>query len=259
MLMRGYIDESYSAKLFTLSCLMSDPPDWHKMELSWKKKILAKNKKLHAQGRRQLSRYHAADCSSLVNEFEGWTVTEQIEFTKQLLGVIKGRFLNVIAYSVPLEALEEIFPEHKKGDLGPCYALLLKLLMTEFTSQLEDVAKLAKQVKPIKLVLIHDRCSYDVELLRAFNQMMEDPGFTGKHVFSTIAPMAWEDCIPLQLADLLAYENFKDSERRETGRKRRKTLEVMLANRLGGRCRTFTAKGLRKLRDLMESRAESKF
>ena len=85
MIFRGYIDESYSERVFTLSCLMSDPPNWWKIESAWKKRLRAKNTFLKSKGRAPLSRYHAADCSSRVNEFEGWSVEEQIDFTKQLL------------------------------------------------------------------------------------------------------------------------------------------------------------------------------
>jgi hypothetical protein len=254
VLFRGYIDESYGPKLFTLSCLMSDPPTWRKIETSWKKRLRAKNSELVMQKRRPLTRYHAADCSSRVNEFEGWSVEEQIEFTKKLLKIVEGRFLNVIAYSVPIDALTEVFPEHAKDPIGPCYGLLLKMLMTEFTSQVEDAAKKLGRIQAVKLTLFHERCSYDSDLLRAFNSAMDDPTFRGKQLFSTVSPVGWEDCIPLQLADLLAYENFKDAGRRDSGRKRRKSLELLLAGNLGGRSRTFKPEALVKMRQLMSER-----
>jgi hypothetical protein len=238
---------------FTLSCLMSDPPNWWKMESSWKKRLRAKNTFLKSKGRTPLSRYHAADCSSLVNEFDGWSKEEQIEFTKQLLNVVEHRFLNVISYSLPLDTFVAVFPEHK-DDLCACYALLLKFMMLEFVDQVESAKKKLGHVKPVKVVLFYDRCACGTQLLEAFNSLMNDEGFRGRHIFSTIAPMSWDDCIPLQLADLLAYENFKDTERHLTGRKRRKTLELLLAGGLGGRSKRMNEDNVRELRRLLEKR-----
>ncbi len=57
------------------------------------------------------------------------------------------------------------------------------------------------------------------------------------------------DCIPLQAADLVAYENFKDAEGKLIGRRRRKTLELLLSsNTYGGSAKTFNAEGIRALR-----------
>jgi len=152
-------------------------------ESAWKKCLKSKNKELKKQDRRQLSRYHAADCAALRGEFEGWTIPEQIAFT---------------------------------GDF--------------------------------------DRGPFETALLAAFNQMKNDNTFRGRNYFTTIVPKGWEDCIPLQAADLVAYENFKDSERRLTGRaKQRKPLQLLLANgSFGGRSRYFSPEAICQLRTLVE-------
>src|SRR5580704_16300418 len=100
---RGYIDESYSKRVFTLSCLMAESSDWNRFQSLWKKVIVCKNQILKRQGRQQLSRYHAADCASCLNEFAGWSVEEQISFVRSLLSVFQRHTVNVISYSVPLK------------------------------------------------------------------------------------------------------------------------------------------------------------
>jgi hypothetical protein len=255
MFFRGYIDESYSKKIFTLSCIMSEQPDWHKIELSWKKVLGSKNRELMAQGRLPISRYHASDCSSRVNEFAAWSVEEQIDFTRKLLRILERRFLNVVAYSVPLEDFVEIFPEYAGGDpLPECYGLLLRFLMIEFVKQIDAVREKGIQVNSLHVVLIHERSRYDGALRRAFTSMLNDQTFRGREYFSTLTAMSWEECVPLQVADLLAYENFKDSERAGSGRDRRKTLQIMLANGLGGRSRRFDANSLREFRAVVDSK-----
>jgi hypothetical protein len=73
-------------------------------------------------------------------------------------------------------------------------------------------------------------------------------------MFSTLAPMSWEHCIPLQAADLIVYENFKDSEATLFGRKRRKSFDFILEmEKFGGRAKTFHADGVRLLRKAVEN------
>jgi len=103
--------------------------------------------------------------------------------------------------------------------------------------------------KQVNFVLFHERSPYDARLLTTFNRVMADSTFSGREMFSTIAPLGWQDCIPLQAADLIAYENFKESERQLTGRARRKSLAVLLdMAQFGGRARSFTDEGVAALR-----------
>ena len=151
MILRGYIDESYNNKLFTLSCVMSNPVGWTDIERGWRLSLKAKNKFLRSQGRPTLSRYHAADCSSLVGEFRGWNVEEQITFTKELHAAIKRRkgWLNTIAYSIPLADLVEYFPECTEDPIASCYGELLKFLMLEMASQVREARRMENSTKPV--------------------------------------------------------------------------------------------------------------
>jgi hypothetical protein len=257
MMFKGYIDESYDQKMFTLSCLMSDIKGWSELEASWNKCLLAKNKELRKAGRCELSRYHAADCSSRVGEFKGWSTEEQIAFTKDLLRCAKSTFLNVIAYSMPMADFLEEFPDSRSDPEGNCYTVLLWYLMIEMSDQIlmgeAKHAREGRRSKQVSIVLFHDRSKYDKVLLDTFNKAMADPIFRGQKYFSTITSLSWEDSIPLQVADLMAYENFKESSRQLTGRNRRKTLESLLGSQLfGGRCRTFKSEGVKELRETLE-------
>src|SRR5581483_11094217 len=137
MKFRGYIDESYSDRLFTLSCLMSTASGWLAFESRWRKCLEAKNKELKSKGRTPLSRYHASYCSSCYGEFRGWTNDEQISFTKDLLAVFRRQkhFLNVTAYTVPLDGFARVFPECSEDLIGYCYVHLLKLVLLEIAEQ----------------------------------------------------------------------------------------------------------------------------
>jgi len=258
VLMRGYIDESYNSKIFTLSCLMS--PRWAFIESEWKKCLSHTNQVLRSKGRNEISRYHAADCSSCRGEFKGWEVEEQIALTKSLAAIFKRHFVNVIAYSMPLKDFVREFPEYRGDPIGPCYSELLKFMMLEFAAQLQDGRKALGNIKPVHVVLFHDRCNYDAVLLKSFNEMINATDFPeGKKIFSTIAPLSWEDCIPLQAADMIAYEAFKEAERKISGRRRRKSLEFILGMaQFGGRSKTFDPKSIHLLREAVDKISQPK-
>jgi len=253
MIFRGYFDESYNSKVFTLSCLASDPVGWGEIERGWKLCLAAKNRALRAQGRQQISRYHAADCSSRQGEFSDWTTEEQIAFVKQLMpNLSRGRaWVNTVSYSIPLEDFVKEFDI--KGDPIPtCYQELVKFVMLEMVAQIRETQQKARSARPVAYILFHERCPQDGMYLAAFNAMMNDPTFTGKEYFSTIAPLGWEHCIPLQPADMVAYETFKEAERQFTGRMRRKSLQLLMqSSKFGGRSKHFEPKNLQEWHDVL--------
>lgn len=254
VIFRGYIDESYNGKVFTLSCLASDPVGWLDIERHWNLCLAAKNRALRAQDRPPISRYHAADCSSLQNEFVGWSVSEQVSFAKELMATLRrGRaWVNKISFSIPLADFVQAFKID--GDPLPlCYRELMKFLMLEMTAQLREAQEQRGSVRPVVYILFHERCSHDGLYLDAFNALMNDPTFKGKEYFSTIAALGWEHCIPLQPADMIAYETFKEAERQFTGRKRRKSLELLMQSRkFGGRAKQFDRESLEEWREIVK-------
>jgi hypothetical protein len=253
--LKGYIDESYNTRMFTLSAVLGTGLNWAYFESAWKKRVAAKNKELKVSGRPKISRVHASDLSNRKGEFEGWTTEEQIAFTQDLIGVFgKAHYLFITAYSMPLDLFVAEFPESRNKVLPSCYAILLKFLMFE-TGDMYERAKARGDVRPVNIALIHDRSSYDAVLLDTFNKMLDDKGFEGRKYFSSITPLAWDQCIPLQAADFLAYENMKDSDRLATGspRTKRKSLAALLdLSSLGGATRRFDAKTLRDMREFVE-------
>jgi hypothetical protein len=88
-----------------------------------------------------------------------------------------------------------------------------------------------------RISLIHDRTTgYDSVLAEAFMAMKNDETFRHRDCFTTITSSGWENCVLLQAADLIAYENFKIIERSRAGEKRRKIMELLLdLDSIGGR------------------------
>jgi hypothetical protein len=253
----GYIDESANNQVFTLSCILTTPSKWADIERKWKAVLRDTNKALRMQGRQQISRYHAADCSSCKGEFAGWSVNEQITFSEKLIAIIKYNMTTVMAYSMPLDDFVAVYPERRENPDKEMYGLLLKFMMTQLIHDIEKQAA-GHPLKPYKIALIHDRSSRDGDMLASFTQMKDDVTFEGRDHFTTIAPTGWEDCIPLQTADLLAYETFKDASNKISPqpRPRRKSLESLFEvdTQFGGHSLSFNRKSLEMLREVQEAK-----
>ena len=168
MLIVGYIDESANKKAFTLSCVLTTPSKWRDIEWKWKRVLDQTNKALRKQNRQEISRYHAADCSSCKSEFTGWSAEEQISFSKKLIAILKYGMVTTMAFSMPLEDFVAVYPEHSEHAEKAVYALLLEFMMTQL---IHDIVKQSegKPLKSYKIAFIHDRGAGDGSMLSAFN------------------------------------------------------------------------------------------
>ncbi|MGP8269603.1 MAG: hypothetical protein ACLQLH_06010 [Terracidiphilus sp.] len=139
--------------------------------------------------------------------------------------------------------------------IASLYGMLTKFLMSQTVWDIQEQAG-KNAINKVRIALIHDRSDYDQHILKAFNNAKNDSTFEGREIFVSITSQGWEDCVPLQAADLLAYETFKDAENHVIGRSRRKSLTSILeGSTFGGRSKSFDRDTLQLLRDVIEADA----
>jgi hypothetical protein len=164
VLVHGYIDESYNADIFTLSCLLGRLKVWTAMSFAWKNCLRRWNLKLVAEGRQPLTRYHAKDCGNLKKEFAGWTVNEQRELTRDLLGIFKRHPVVNMSISINMREYFEVFPEVKNEPLTNItkfiYGMMTKILLYRIGEQVGGRNR---------FTLIYDRGPYAHAMLEAFD------------------------------------------------------------------------------------------
>jgi hypothetical protein len=248
VILRGYLDDSKDGKTFNLTAVIADGGGWFYWEQDWLKVIEAKNEELISSGRKPISRYHATDCQFRVKEFKSWSVPEKDEFCKKLFSLFEKYKMHVIGYSIDVQQLVEEIPEAASSPERFCYVISLCYVMLEIGDYTLDMPDHRKEAV---ISLIHDRCDYNGAMLDMFDGMLADQGFKYRNRFTTLAPMGWEHCVPLQLADLMAYENFKESQRLDyrAHDPRRRSLDYILTyGQMGGRLRGFNPETLRELR-----------
>jgi hypothetical protein len=138
-------------------------------------------------------------------------------------------------------------PETASNPVGFAYVILLMMLI-------DQIGKETLRLYPNdKIVLYHDHCAYDAALADSFEQMVDGSIFSSHNLdrFVSITPARWENCVLLQPADMIAYENFKEGMRKHypSGRNRRKSLNALLdLNAISGRTSGFTSEAIQELK-----------
>lgn len=231
MILRGYIDESYDAGpqplTFALTCTVAPTSEWLWIVWPWENCLNEKNDDLRARGRNPITRYHAADINNLRGDFKGWSGEERNAFHQKLLTKVFARHKwGYEGYAINLKELAEEWPQTASDPKEFAYHILLQFLMFEMGTGTSN------ELPGWKVDLFHEHCDYDGTLRASFSRLMGDPKFAYKDVFTTIQPTRWQGCVPLQPADLIAYENFKDVHRSRPGqgmRNRRKIFQQILS------------------------------
>jgi hypothetical protein len=264
LVLTGYIDESYSGEkppeTFALSCLLARFTEWMWIENAWLDVIDKKNTELQKAGRKPIKRFHAVDLNNYREDFEDWGEEERKEFKSQLCRKVFNRHdIFHVCWTVNLKLAVEVWPEYAEQPLVFAYEALLLHLMEEIGWVARNELRLSEHERNISL--IHERCSYDGVLLDTFNKALAHPDFPDKSMFTTIAPMPWELCVPLQPADFAAYEAMKEAHRFEEWdhgkplRNRRKSFEAMWASpSFGVDIKELSRKDLEEARARMENK-----
>ena len=72
--------------------------------------------------------------------------------------------------------------------------------------------------------------------------------------------MCWEDCIPLQPADLIAYENMKESEKHLDNRlcRRKSLMGILELSNFGGRLEHLDRDTIKELKHYIDGDAATR-
>jgi hypothetical protein len=252
VILRGFIDESYDQKIFVLSALVAIGTEWRWLSRDWTACIDRRNKLLLSQDRNPITRFHAAECNSQDNEYEGWSREEQIEFMAELIKVLGKSELYSIGWALDLEDFNSVFPEVRAANSKSDFLASIYGIMTKFLA-FRLAPPFVAANPSVRITLVHDRCDYDGVIADAFRKAIEDPGFEEAGCYTSITSAASVDVIPLQMADLLAHENFKETKRRhESGKKelpkQRTSLKVLIKQgNIGGGVEYIQLNALRSL------------
>jgi len=206
VVIRAYIDESIGKyKTFALGCAIAKGTEWTWVNRDWKKCIERKNRELKGAGRHCISRYHASDCESMLGEFQGWDIPEKQAFIAELLEIINKYHIHVVSSTLHKTDLLEVYPEIKEDDADKeSYAGLAWLLFPEIVKE----AHLLDAHPAVKLV--YERGKVTQHMDRTYERWCA-ANFREAEIFDSIEKDSWK-VLPLQVADLIAFEAMKDRD-----------------------------------------------
>jgi hypothetical protein len=177
---------------------------WEEIEEKWEQRIDYENRISAKKDFPPISRYKAADCANLKNEFDparGWSKDRQIRFVKKLVGIIGKKKLVGIGVGVSLKGYETAYPTLK--------AALRNMYRISMLHCLHLVGGAMSEHWPSERVTVfYDHGDFGGGAQSAFGAVKK-PAYQYRDYFVTVAPRSWEDSIALQPADLIAYETFK--------------------------------------------------
>jgi hypothetical protein len=215
-MMVSYFDESYNQRAICVGGWIASDTKWHAISRQWNERLAYENRISVKRGLQPIIRYHAADCSSLQGEFKGWDVKRQVLFVKRLVNVVVSHKPMAFAWGCNLAELTKEFPDADRGYLRrQCYRMCVRQCLEEIGLAMNEF------YTNEKITFFHERGDLFTAAQDAFFDVTSDDGASRfKHCreyFVTFAPMGWENCTPLQPADMIAYDVFRLCDRRLQG------------------------------------------
>jgi hypothetical protein len=195
----AYIDDSGNpsdSPSVVLSAFVARPRIWDKVCKKWSKIV---------QGRYRVRVFHATDCSNGRGEFAGWPQSKRDKLFSDLIGVIEQyKELNGFSAAVSVKDYKGTVTREAHNLFQGPYSLAFQLLI-------QDICKRYSE----KVAFVMDRPNKEWGKLEAIfhSTKLETRLGWPEHLHSFTGGSA-KDCVPIQVADVLAYETYRDLNRR---------------------------------------------
>ena len=226
-----YGDESGSSNVFVLSTYMASVENWARFEGAWKSILREAGLEDDSTGR--LRPFHMADFESRFDPFGDWDATKRVMVLRQLIDAIREANALGVSVALPLALYQKGMhvnahlpldhPLHRIMQYMMCfYGLHLFLLAS---------ANLLNLSEPIPMVM--DRNEVSAGMVQG---VLDLTAKEFPQIRELIDPVVFQDksiMVPLQAADILAYETMKhrDNAISQSGRPIRRSFDYLLGDR----------------------------
>jgi hypothetical protein len=213
-----YCDESFDSgqrepNTFVVAGLLAEEWAWQWLEKWW----AAENFRVGVK------RYHASRVNALGGEFEGWDKSKRDEYIKHLFQALASNGLSFLAVSCGIHADEyrKIINEKGRETLGSPYIVCFKTCLLVMAKILMAVDS------ELKFSVILERNPAQTEAVDIFYKLKDDVAFGVGGCMGTCAPGSWQEFTALQVADMVAYETFRQVHKREGPKLARRALQTL--------------------------------
>ena len=220
-MIRGYFDESYKdQRVYAIGGYIARDRDWMRVSKEWRKRRL----------RDGIQCFHAKDCEAGRGEFEHLSKEQRTQLKADLIQIVYGNEnLGGFGAAVIIEDFHKVreSSDRAKQVLGPDpYFLCMQMLLSDLCVELE-----AQGASPgIRVAYVFEeqgefsgRAKILYEEFKSLNR--KEASRMGSLVYRNK-----RDCVPLEIADNLAYEVMKEilNNRYDPTRPRRIAMEKMI-------------------------------
>jgi len=173
-----------------------------------------------------VSRFHGANVNARDGEFAGWERRYRDSYVLPLLGILQeqGRYLHAVSIGMYPRDYEKVINRHGRRLFGNPYIACFKTCVVMIAHEMELIG----MPREDKFAVRFDRNDFESDAVKIFYTLKDDPAFPLRHRLATCAPGGWEEFLPLQCADMIAYDTYRLLEDKNIGmEKTRKSLESL--------------------------------
>ena len=187
----------YEPKTYVVAGFFADEKTWIKVERRWRS----------ANARHKVTRFHASHLNAKTYEYDGWSDSQKIRYSKQMLTILKdqkGR-LHAVSCGLLADEYRNIINEQGRNNLGAPYLVCFKTCVTLIAKEMEEGGFPPED----QFAVVLDRNDMETEAVKVFYELKDDVGFKYRSRLAGCMPASSEEIIALQPADLIAYETFR--------------------------------------------------
>ncbi|NJM92330.1 MAG: DUF3800 domain-containing protein [Rhodospirillaceae bacterium] len=193
---QAYMDESGihdGAPYLTVAAYLATPQDWQEFIPEWEFMNFP------------IKVFHSADCNARQREFDGWTKGLRDDHVRNLLNVIADRPLAGCVVGLDLVEFEATIKHHSelRGMFGSpynaCFSWVVQTIL--------DIANKLSKGKRLPIAFFHESNDHETEAHDAFAWMKKN--LDTNDVLGSLTFDSKKSLVPLQAADILAYEGYR--------------------------------------------------
>ncbi len=234
-------DPPFEPRSYVVGGMFGDKDSWSKVETGWKRKN-------DLEG---VARFHATHLNAGTWEYDGWSKQRRVAYSKEILEILRrrGRRLHGISVGLFADEYRRIISSEGQTKLGHPYLVCFKTVVALVAGQMDHANFPAED----QIEVILDRNEFDLEAVRLFYAMKDDPGFAHRHRLATCTPGNSDDIVPLQVADFVAYEAMRlmHGKRLSADFNMRPSMQAVLG-RIGFLGLAFGSETLNRIKDDVE-------
>jgi len=191
-----YCDESYDnpTTSYCVAGLLGEADAFKKLQANW----------IGINDRFKVKRFHASELNAMDGVYEGWSKNQQVQYSKRMLKAIRkrGSSLQITSIAIEADSYNKILTHEAQAKLGHPYIVCFKTCLIMMATYMRCLPE------EYKFSVIFERNEHATEAVRIFYLLKDHDKELG-HRMGTCTPGSWDDQVPLQSADLIAYESMR--------------------------------------------------